>query len=82
MDELVPANRNRDVRRTGGDCAEKEQVTRFELVLRDRPPGPRLFQHRSRHGDAVLPEDIVDEPAAIETGRIRPAVAVGRSAER
>ena len=81
MHEGVAAERNPDVRRAWRDRAEEEQVAHRDVLGLHRFPFPVLLLHIARQGDAVLPEDVLREAAAIEAVGIAPAVAIGSPAE-
>ena len=81
MNELVTANRDRDVRRAGLGRREEDQVARFQILRPHRFSQSILIAHGTGQRHAVLCEHVLCEAAAIEAGGIAPAVAIRRAAQ-
>ena len=79
--ELVSAHEDPDVR--GGSAArfEEHEIARLQVLLADGAARPELLCHGARHADPASAEDIPDEAAAIEPGRVAAAIAIGCPAE-
>jgi hypothetical protein len=82
MHEFVAADRDADVRGARRDGSEEHEVARLQLSSVDLPSGAVLIRHRPGHRDAMLAEDVPNEPAAVEPGWIASTVSVGRPAQR
>ena len=67
MHERVAAKRDRDVRRSGRDGAEEDQIAGRDVRRVHRLPYCKLILHVARQRDPVLSEDVLREAAAIET---------------
>ena len=65
--ELIAADDQSHIRGTPRFRFEEHEVARFERVPADVEPLAELLVHGSRHGDAVLAEDVPDEAAAVES---------------
>jgi hypothetical protein len=81
VDELIAADHDPDMRGARRDCREEDEVARLEGDRRNRAAHLELLSHLTRQGHAVLPEDVLNEAAAIEARRIEAAVAIGRAAQ-
>src|SRR5215468_10361877 len=77
MHEGVAADRDADMRRSWLRCREKDQVSGLERIAFDRSAGLELFAHISWQRQAVLRENVLGEPAAVEPVSIRPTVPIG-----
>ena len=65
--ELVPANRRcRRATRPGVTVVKNTRSPGSSCGRIDLPAGAELLGHRPRHADAVLPEHVLHEPAAVE----------------
>ena len=90
VNELVTANRYSNVGRgvSAGPGLrlskriEEDQIARTQIRAFDTRPGPVQIRDSSRHRYAVLREDVPDEAAAIEAGRVRPAIPVRGAPQR
>ena len=82
MDELVAAYRNCDMGRARSARVEEQQIPCADAVVLDVAADPVLLDDRAGHIHTVLREDVLDQPAAIETAGIRPAVPVRNPLER
>jgi hypothetical protein len=78
MDELAVAESNADVRRARADGLEEHEISRFDVLPCDRLTDAELCLYVTWQLPAVLREDVADEAAAVEAGRIGAAVAIGR----
>ena len=81
MNEAIAANRDGDVRRAVASSlrVEKDQIAGLDFgglhLVADLP----LLLDDARHGDAVLREDVLHQPAAIEPSRIGATKTVGHA---
>ena len=82
MDEFVRGNRQTDVRGAGSDGREKDEIAGGQGVPLDRLALGVLPGNGTGYVDALLGEDVADEPTAIETGRVAAAVPVRGATER
>jgi hypothetical protein len=53
----------------------------LQAVPADRLSRPELLRDGPRDDDAVLGEDVPDEAAAVEPGRVAAAIPIGAAAE-
>src|SRR2546423_13173875 len=81
MDELIAANRDADVRRTAALRFEEQQVSGLHVTEIDLLTRVVLPAHLARQADAILREDPLHKPAAIEPRRVAAAVAIGNTPE-
>jgi hypothetical protein len=79
--ELITADSHSHVRRSASDRSEEDEIARLDARYPHICSKLILLTHFSRQGDAMLREDVLDEPAAVEAGGIRPAIPVGHTAE-
>src|SRR5262249_29591926 len=77
----VAANRDADMRRPRLCCREKDQVSGPERVAFDGCAGLELFAHIPWQRQAVLRENVLGEPAAVEPVAIRPTVPIGDTSQ-
>jgi hypothetical protein len=77
VDELVSPNRDAHVRRSIRDRPEEDQVAGLDARQPHLGTKLKLLTYFARQRHAVLREDVLHEPAAVETGGIAPAVPVG-----
>ena len=83
VDELVAADRDRDVRwRPGAVVVKKIRSPGASSSGFTDLPDSKLIAHLARQRHAVLREDVLREAAAVEPGRVGAAVAIGRAAQR
>ena len=82
VDEASIAKRDAHVRGAAAHGFKEHEIARLHLVQIDGLSVLVLRSDLARQGRAVLREDVLDEPAAIEAGRIAPAVAVGGAKKR
>ena len=81
--ELVPADRDRHVRGPGLGRRKEDDVARRQIPrLPDRFSHPILLADLAREREAMLGEDVLSKPAAVEAVRIDAAVAVRRAPQR
>ncbi len=66
VDELGVAHRDADMRRARRDRREEDKVAGAQPLAIDTRAEPELFAHLPGHLDAVAPEHVPHEPAAIE----------------
>ena len=81
MNELVAAKGQAHVRSTCSNRGKEHEVAQLEFIEADEVADFELGLHVSRQRHTVLGEDILNEPATIEAGRIASTVAVWRSAK-
>ena len=85
VDEFIAADGNPHV--SGGlphravDRVEEHEITGAKIGRVDFSAGPELLRDSTGHADTILIEDIPDEAAAIESGRIVAAIPVRRAAQ-
>ena len=84
--EFIPTNRDPHVRcaltQRAVDRVEEDEVASAKISSVHITAGAELLGHGSRDADAVLIEDVPDEAAAIEAGRIVSAILVRRAPEQ
>ena len=78
MDEFAVAEGNADVGRARADGFEEHEISRLDVLSGDRLTDAELCLHLAWQLPAVLREDVADEAAAVEAGRIGAAVTIGR----
>jgi hypothetical protein len=66
VDEFIAADSHPDVRRAGALRRKEEQIAWLDRVRSNPGSFTKLLADGPRHSDAVLSEDVPDEPAAIE----------------
>src|SRR5262249_3708955 len=81
VDELIVGDEDADVRRASRLRVEEHQVARFQLVLLDLLADFELLLDVPWERDAILREDPLREPAAIEPARVAAAVAIRGSSK-
>src|SRR4051794_4263694 len=81
VDELVAAERDRNMSGPGRDGTEEEEISRGDSARRDRLSGVELIGNRAWQDDPVSREHVLREPAAVEPRRVGAAVSIPRSAE-
>jgi hypothetical protein len=81
VNELVAAKGQAHVRSTWRNRGKEHEVAEFEFIEADEVADVELGLHVSRQRDTVLGEDILNEPATVEAGRIASTVKVWRSAK-
>src|ERR1700681_4614155 len=77
VNEFVAANRDPDVRGARIGRREENQIARLEILRPDLASSPELLPDPPRERDAVLPEDVPREAAAVEATGTVAAFAVG-----
>jgi hypothetical protein len=65
--ELVAANGDAHVRGASAHGLEEYRIARLHVIHIYPPPDAVLIADLSRQGRTVLPEDVLDETATVET---------------
>jgi hypothetical protein len=81
VNEFVAAKGQAHVRSTWRNRGKEHEVAELEFIEADEVADFELGLHVSRQRDSVLGEDILNEPATVEAGRIASTVTVRRSAK-
>ena len=76
MDELIPADRDADVRRAVTHGLEEHQIARLHVPQINLATFVVLLSYLAREAKSVLPEHPLHEPTAIEARRVASAVAI------
>jgi hypothetical protein len=76
VNELVATKGQAHVRSTWRNRGKEHQVAELEFIEADKVADFELGLHVSRQRDTALGEDILNEPATVEAGRIASTVTV------
>ncbi len=79
MDELVPAERDPDVRGTRSNRREEDQIARPDILQLYGFSQSELFADVSRQLNPMLGEHELGEPAAVESTGVRAAIPIRRA---
>src|SRR2546430_9082343 len=82
MNELIAANRNPYMGRTGRNGREKEQIAGGQFLLLHGFSLLELIADFAGQRDAVPGEDVLGKSAAVEPLRVGAAVPIGSPAKR